>query len=461
MKNDFAPLQNIRMTETEKRHTYDAILRRAHEAPVISPFVSRTLFLSLRRYGALAFGLLLVLGTGIVRGAESSLPGDSLYGVKTGVNERVLSAFAFSEETKARVETYLVHRRLQEIELVLLEDKEDDEADPIESSTSDAATKHVIAYLTERAQDHTESAQDHIEAVHDEGATDTALLLATELETAIDIHASALATIGNDETTDDEPSADATVLVLGDAKDTLAALGGELKSEITISETTITPAKAESHVKEAEDAFLTLLREHGETIDTPAPEEEAVMTEENNTMSQETTITEGEEASSSPAGEALSIVTAPFTDTDETTAVSEVGDTTVLEEDPSLPSPVSDEAHPVKTRVEVRALVANCRDLYDAGEYNASFIACTDALTAISAIRLAEEINERSEGQIDVSPEEEAEVSIHEEEEESSSLSAEVDQAISHMEDADAGVSQDATTQTSSSRPLLKHSFPF
>lgn len=55
--------------------------------------------------------------------AESTLPGDALYGVKTGINERVLGWFANSPDAKAQWQLALADRRLEESETLARENK--------------------------------------------------------------------------------------------------------------------------------------------------------------------------------------------------------------------------------------------------------------------------------------------------------------------------------------------------
>jgi cytochrome b involved in lipid metabolism len=60
--------------------------------------------------------VLLISGAGTSYYAQNSLPGDVLYGVKTGVNENVESLFAISPEARAQVDLKQVSTRLDEAE---------------------------------------------------------------------------------------------------------------------------------------------------------------------------------------------------------------------------------------------------------------------------------------------------------------------------------------------------------
>lgn len=71
--------------------------------------------------------ILAVLFGGVAFGAEGSLPGDALYPIKVGVNEKVVAVFSFSEAGKADWEATLATRRLEEAEKLAFEDKLSDE----------------------------------------------------------------------------------------------------------------------------------------------------------------------------------------------------------------------------------------------------------------------------------------------------------------------------------------------
>ncbi len=73
---------------------------------------------STRRYRLVpaTLALFLVLGVGTSYAAEGALPGDALYAVKIGLNERVQGALALSESAKTSWHTARIERRLAEAE---------------------------------------------------------------------------------------------------------------------------------------------------------------------------------------------------------------------------------------------------------------------------------------------------------------------------------------------------------
>src|SRR5436309_3366576 len=58
--------------------------------------------------------ILALMGGGTSLAAQNALPGDFLYPVKVNVNENIVAGLAFTAEAKAKVETDLAERRLEE-----------------------------------------------------------------------------------------------------------------------------------------------------------------------------------------------------------------------------------------------------------------------------------------------------------------------------------------------------------
>lgn len=78
-----------------------------------------------RNYAFLAIAILLFGGAGISFAAQGSLPGDILYPIKIGFNEKVSEIVLFSNEAKAKYNIQLVQLRLQEAERMALSGKLD------------------------------------------------------------------------------------------------------------------------------------------------------------------------------------------------------------------------------------------------------------------------------------------------------------------------------------------------
>ena len=76
-------------------------------------------------YIAIALLIVLVAGTGVASAAQSSLPGDALYPIKTDVTEPLRVALAPTPEAKAQVEASIATTRLEEAETLAAQGKLD------------------------------------------------------------------------------------------------------------------------------------------------------------------------------------------------------------------------------------------------------------------------------------------------------------------------------------------------
>ncbi len=88
---------------------------------IISPY---SVFLIVRNHilASALIVLFFISSTGTLL-AEKALPGNTLYGIKTGVNEKVLGLFATSPQAKAEWQLTLADRRLSESETLATQDK--------------------------------------------------------------------------------------------------------------------------------------------------------------------------------------------------------------------------------------------------------------------------------------------------------------------------------------------------
>jgi len=122
-------------------HTPETVL-----VAVPSPFV----FLFKPAYALAALMLVIVVGGGsAAAAAEEALPGDTLYGIKLAVNERLERAVAVTPEARATVEVRQAQERLQEVELLAA-------VGDVEETTLDEAAAKVeehIARVDEVAQE--------------------------------------------------------------------------------------------------------------------------------------------------------------------------------------------------------------------------------------------------------------------------------------------------------------------
>lgn len=196
-KQLFEKLTAVHLTQEEKRFMKQNVLLRANRRGILSPLTSFFYFSrSFVRVTALA--TLLLMCTTLVHASERSIPGDSLYGVKRNVNERVLGVFAVSDTKKAQLETKFVDRRLVEIQKVVdnaqeevIRATETGRTQAMTSLTSD--TQEYIASLTDEVLVHATNAKNLISSVSEKGESENALVLASDLASTIDIHTSTLA----------------------------------------------------------------------------------------------------------------------------------------------------------------------------------------------------------------------------------------------------------------------------
>ena len=115
--------QNIRLSEAERetmrRGLESAFASRRPGKSPIQLTRSPLIFMVPRLVPYLAFVLILaVVGSGTAYAAESAVPGDLLYPVKTGVNEKVAAALAQSAEAKATWHATAAQRRMEEAEVL-------------------------------------------------------------------------------------------------------------------------------------------------------------------------------------------------------------------------------------------------------------------------------------------------------------------------------------------------------
>ena len=146
-------IESIKLNSTEKSELFGNFKKMMSENPapkneaVLSPLGSIGFrFSDLRSYAYVSLVVILVAGIGTTSAAEFSTPGDLLYPVKITINDRAVTALAFSPEAKAEAKVALVERRLAEVEDLIASNDEDDE---------DAQR---IKYLEEKIEDYSDEA---------------------------------------------------------------------------------------------------------------------------------------------------------------------------------------------------------------------------------------------------------------------------------------------------------------
>ena len=130
--------------------------------------------------GALIALVVLLGGGGTSVVAQGSLPGDALYPVKVGFNEKVAGVFKFSDEARAAWDSNLAGVRLDEAAKLALESR----------LGADWETKLGAAFKV-----HADSAEARIEKIKDGGNAKVAASLAGELEAKLRVRSEVLARI--------------------------------------------------------------------------------------------------------------------------------------------------------------------------------------------------------------------------------------------------------------------------
>ncbi|HEY4505052.1 MAG TPA: DUF5667 domain-containing protein [Candidatus Paceibacterota bacterium] len=125
------------------------------------------------KYMPIALLLIVILGGGTSLAAERSLPGDALYGVKTGVNENVRGFFTVGAGAEANWEARLVERRLEEGNKLEAKDEFDAE---------------VEQKLANEVEIHVAKSQEHIATLESDGKTEEAEASRARLQQALAVH---------------------------------------------------------------------------------------------------------------------------------------------------------------------------------------------------------------------------------------------------------------------------------
>jgi hypothetical protein len=125
-----------------------------------------------------SLALLIGVGASVSMAAQSSLPGDKLYGVKVGINEEIKSYVTFSDEKNARWQIRRLERRAQEAEKLASEMIVSNEANIIIEKQFELQSNRV---------------GEKIAALHQDGKYAVAADISSEFETSMRAHHSVLA----------------------------------------------------------------------------------------------------------------------------------------------------------------------------------------------------------------------------------------------------------------------------
>ena len=188
---------NKGLTDAERAQLRGSLRAFMEEHPPRAPFfmlaldrieealdrASRFFSLGRARYAFSAALLILLVGGGTSYAAESALPGEALYPIKIGINEKIAATLAVSAEEHAYFDAQLAERRMEEAEQLAASGK----LSPRESAQIELglhlATANFNMHVAEIA-------------TSSESGAATAANAQSELEATFAAHAQVLATIG-------------------------------------------------------------------------------------------------------------------------------------------------------------------------------------------------------------------------------------------------------------------------
>lgn len=193
------------------------------------------------KYAFVISAFAIFLCSGIAFSAQKALPGDTLYPVKVGINEKVLSFMSFSKESKAKYDVRLVQLRLEESERIASEKK-------IDTETS--------AKITSLLNKHLEDARVHSADSKSKNKLRVSVEIHSDLEALLHAHAKILNNLAGKEG-DGDPKNIQSILL--DVQSKTAQINKERQdSEDRLSLQSLAYLKisAESKLKEAEGNLM-------------------------------------------------------------------------------------------------------------------------------------------------------------------------------------------------------------
>ncbi len=181
--------QKVRLSEAEKSAMRERLLAhiggaeplrpQAPARPVASPYAR---LFPARVLAPMLALLVIVAGSGTAAAAQGALPGDRLYPVKVGFNEKVEEAFAVGTEAKVQVKVALAERRIEEAETLAAEGR---------------LTEEMADALAEKFDKHIREAENFsLDLAAREPAT--AAKLSVEFDSALAAHGAILEKLGGD-----------------------------------------------------------------------------------------------------------------------------------------------------------------------------------------------------------------------------------------------------------------------
>ncbi len=198
LKKIFSHASRVKMTQEDKLVLRNAILFRTGIIPIKTPyFIHMISMISQSRYSATLVALFFVFSGGVGYASNNSLPGDTLYPVKTEMTEKVEGFLVLGEKSKAKHEVKLAERRLEEATVLVRSGKLEVE---------------VQVELEKNIEEHVTKASEHIAELSKKEDLSDAIEVTGELEDTLEIHTESLAKLS--ETANDTQSITAVATLL-------------------------------------------------------------------------------------------------------------------------------------------------------------------------------------------------------------------------------------------------------
>ncbi len=177
LKNLSDQSKKVSLSENEKQIMKSEVLEFMKNNPMQGVNVGWSLWPIFQRpvlrYASMVAVLSLVIFSGVSLAANNSLPGDVLYPIKVGVNEKVLGLLQVSDESKAQYDIQLAETRLEEIEKV---------------SSKENLNESTKANISSLLNKHIEDAKKHSDKVGNQNNNNLSAQINSELEASLNAH---------------------------------------------------------------------------------------------------------------------------------------------------------------------------------------------------------------------------------------------------------------------------------
>lgn len=220
-KEKFAMRENLVLfIKTRPIGAADAKKQYQQKPKIILSSFSYLNSLSAIRAVSIALVFVLFAGGGIAFGANYALPGDILYPVKVGINEKIQIMAAFSSESKAKAEISFAALRLEEAEKLAKENK-------LDAATSDE--------LNARFSVHANSAKDNIRDLKKDNDFQTAAEIDSDFETALATHRNILTSMSASSSGSGLENSEIASIIGSVGVELQAIVGNRVESEAKLS----------------------------------------------------------------------------------------------------------------------------------------------------------------------------------------------------------------------------------